>query len=84
MDKLFAQFLKERRYLKNVTDRTLGYYDKCFRAFTSVADCTEPSGLTKRTLQTLIVGLRDRGHHLQRVRSGAQRVLEVAARGRAR
>lgn len=61
MDELFAQFLKERRCLKNVTDRTLGYYDKCFRAFTSVADCAEPSGLTKRTLQTLTVRLRDRG-----------------------
>jgi integrase/recombinase XerD len=58
---LFDQFLKERKYLKNVTPRTLDYYEKCFRAFCSVTKEREPADLNRKTLQALAVGWRERG-----------------------
>jgi hypothetical protein len=59
---LFDQFLKERRFLKNVTEATLVWYRVAFTNYTSViAADTAPSLPTKTTLQQFVVSLRERG-----------------------
>jgi hypothetical protein len=51
LDALFDQFLKERRYLKNVTEATLVWYRVAFSNYTSfVADDHAPLP-TKASLQ---------------------------------
>jgi len=57
----FDQFLKERRFLKNVTDSTLVWYRVAFTNYaTDVA--ADPAPLpTKATLQAFVVRLRERG-----------------------
>ena len=61
LDALFDQFLKERRYLKNVTEGTLVWYRVAFSHYTSfVADDHAPLP-TKASLQGFVMSLRDRG-----------------------
>ena len=58
---LFAQFLTERRYLKNVTDRTLVWYRVAFTNYQRVIGADAPALPTRAALQRLVVALRDRG-----------------------
>jgi integrase/recombinase XerD len=56
---LFDQFLKERRFLKNVTPRTLTWYGVAFRNYRAVVPGDDlPS---KASLQALVIALRERG-----------------------
>jgi integrase/recombinase XerD len=56
---LFDQFLKERRFLKNVTPKTLTWYGVAFRNYRVVVPGDDlPS---KASLQALVIALRERG-----------------------
>jgi integrase/recombinase XerD len=57
---LFDQFLKERRYLKNVTPSTLVWYQVAFKNYRSIVQ-DDGALPTKAALQQLVVVLRDRG-----------------------
>jgi integrase/recombinase XerD len=58
---LFERFLRERRYLKNVTPKTIAWYQSAFLAFTRTVTVSGPEDLTKSLLHDFIVGLRERG-----------------------
>lgn len=61
LDELFAQFLRERTYLRNVSPKTLIWYETAWKAYrrglTSDADV---HALTRQSIQGFIIGLRDR------------------------
>jgi integrase/recombinase XerD len=58
---LFEQFIRERRYLKNVTSKTVIWYQNAFDALTRTVAVSAPNDLTKPLLQDFVVGLRERG-----------------------
>jgi site-specific recombinase XerD len=58
---LFEQFIRERRYLKNVTPKTVIWYQTAFDALTRTVAVSAPSDLTKPILQDSVVRLRERG-----------------------
>jgi len=61
MDQLFAQFVKERRFLKNVTSKTVVWYQTGFKAFMQLVPNASPATINKQALHTFIIGLRERG-----------------------
>jgi integrase/recombinase XerD len=58
---LFERFLRERRYLKNVTPKTVVWYETAFQAFMRSVTVAAPDDLSKSVLQDFVVGLRERG-----------------------
>ena len=58
---LFEQFLKEKRYLKNVTPKTLDWYTSAWGAFTKSVTVSEPGHLTRGKLSEFVVASRERG-----------------------
>ena len=58
---LFERFLRERRYLQNVTPKTLTWYQTAFDAFTRAVEADDPQRLSKSLLQDFVVRLRERG-----------------------
>lgn len=58
---LFEQFVRERRYLKNVTPKTVVWYETAFQAFTRAVPLAELGDLSKPRLQDFVVALRQRG-----------------------
>jgi integrase/recombinase XerD len=58
---LFEQFLRERRFLKNVTPKTVTWYQNAFEALTRTVPASAPGDLTKPLLQDFVVRLRERG-----------------------
>ena len=58
---LFERFLKERRFLKNVTPKTLSWYQSSFLAFTRTVDVPDAAQLTQSVLKRFVVGLREQG-----------------------
>jgi hypothetical protein len=68
-----SEFIEERKYLKNVTTKTLAWYEESFRAFDGALD-------SKQTINQRIVDLRTRGdfgHLCQHVATLYQCLLEV-------
>jgi integrase/recombinase XerD len=67
LDVLFEQFLRERRYLKNVTPKTLIWYESAWKAFRLAqgAVTTVPRGsgplITRDDLSSFLITLRQRG-----------------------
>lgn len=63
LDTLFQQFLRERRYLKNVSPDTLEWYEMAWATFrrTPIEQPSEPAQLTRANLEAFVVALRDRG-----------------------
>lgn len=61
LSSLFEQFLRERRFLKNVTPKTITWYETAFDSFTRTVSVTEPGDLSKPVLQAFVVRLRERG-----------------------
>ena len=56
---LFEQFLRERTYLKNVTPRTLVWYQVAFKSYGAVHPADDlPS---RASLQAFVISLRERG-----------------------
>ena len=66
LDQLFAQFLRERTYVNNVTASTCEWYETAWKAFKR-AQSSAPSRpvssplITKSDLQLFVVHLRERG-----------------------
>ena len=58
---LFERFLRERRYLKNVTPKTVVWYETAFLALSRAVRLSGPSDLNRSVLQDFVVGLRERG-----------------------
>jgi hypothetical protein len=58
---LFERFLRERRYLTNVTPKTVVWYQTAFLAFTRTVVVSGPDDLNKPLLHDFVVGLRERG-----------------------
>lgn len=57
MELLFTQFIKERRYLRNLSETTLTYYQQVFTNLHN-SGFTE---LTKESLTAVIIKMRERG-----------------------
>jgi integrase/recombinase XerD len=57
---LFAEFLAQRRYLKNVTPSTIEWYETAFKALQRTFDNPSPP-FTRSSLQRFVVDLRERG-----------------------
>ena len=68
LNSLFEQFRRERRYLKNVSPKTITWYETSWKSFCA----TQPPGLattvidspdivTRQHLNAFVVALRDRG-----------------------
>jgi integrase/recombinase XerD len=58
---LFEQFVRERRYLKNVTPKTVIWYEAAFQAFSRAVSVAELCDLSKPVLHEFVVALRERG-----------------------
>jgi len=58
MDNLFEQFLRERRYIHNVSETTLKYYGEIFRNFKRAGAF---DSLSKQSLQDTVIIMRARG-----------------------
>jgi hypothetical protein len=58
---LTDQFLKERTYLKNVTERTLVWYRVAFENYVALVPHGSSSLPTRATMQQFVVALRERG-----------------------
>jgi len=62
LDSLFQQFLKERKYLRNVSPQTIEWYETAWKYFKrSATHClTTSTSLTQDDLKKFVYGLRDR------------------------
>jgi site-specific recombinase XerD len=63
LDELFKLFLQERRYLLNVTPRTVDWYELSWLTFKrlSTHSLTVPTDLTREDLEHFVYMARDRG-----------------------
>jgi integrase/recombinase XerD len=63
LDSLFARFLKERKYLRNVSPRTIHWYEIVWSEFirSATRSLTHPSDITLDDLQQYVYVLRERG-----------------------
>lgn len=59
LESLFARFVKERRFIDNVTDKTLIWYRQAWRAFTRSVGT--PENLDKQVLTEFVIKLRESG-----------------------
>lgn len=59
LSELFEQFLKERKYLKNVTPKTINYYHNCWDSLRRLVPVDEPHNLTRGLLADYVVRLRE-------------------------
>ncbi len=58
MDTLFEQFIKERRYFRNLSERTLSFYTETYNYFKQVGAFDD---LSKQSLQNAVITFRERG-----------------------
>lgn len=58
MEDLFEQFIKERRYFRNLAEKTLQFYQDAFSAFNRLNTF---DNLSKQSLQAAVIALRERG-----------------------
>ena len=57
LDQHFSAFLQERKWLKNVTPKTVIWYEAFWKAFKRfLPEVTDTSEVTKQTLQTSSFG----------------------------
>ena len=61
MQELIEQFVKEKRFLKNVTQKTIRFYYQSLKALTRSIGNLEPSALSKAVLNEWVVKLRESG-----------------------
>ena len=64
MDNLFEQFIKERRYFRNLAESTLSFYAETFHQFKQVEVF---ESLSKQSLQNALIGFRERGTSVQAI-----------------
>lgn len=58
MDNLFEEFINERKYFRNLSERTLRFYKETYHYFNQVGAF---ENLSKQSLQSAIVAFRERG-----------------------
>lgn len=58
---LFQQFLRERQYLKNVTPKTIIWYESAFLALSRTVNVESADKLDRAVLQSWVVAMRQRG-----------------------
>lgn len=58
MESLFAEFIRERRYFRNLAEKTLQFYQDAFNAFDKLSAF---DNLSKQSLQNTVIKLRERG-----------------------
>jgi len=61
MDSLFEQFIRERRYLKNLSENTLDFYRYSYLAFCKAVGHLEPAEVTQGVLNDFIIKMRESG-----------------------
>jgi integrase/recombinase XerD len=61
MQELVEQFVKEKRFLKNVTSKTVRFYYQSLKTFNHAARCLTPSELNKTVLNECVVKMRESG-----------------------
>lgn len=61
LQSLFDQFLRERQYLKNVTPKTVIWYETAFKSFSQTVSIDSPAEFGKAALQKFVVASRHRG-----------------------
>jgi len=61
LTELFAQFVKERKYLKNVTPKTVIYYHNSWDSFVRLVSIENADQLTRPILNEYVVRLRESG-----------------------
>ena len=63
LDTLLVQFLRERKYLRNLRPQTLEWYETAWKAFRkSATHClTDPAALNRGHLEQFVYAVRDRG-----------------------
>lgn len=59
LEDLFKRFVKEKLYLENVSPRTVGFYQQCYKAFKRTVGTDLPN---KVTLNDFIIKLREAGN----------------------
>src|SRR5688572_19644145 len=59
LSELFEQFLRERKYLKNVTPKTIIYYHNCWDSFRRLVPVEGQESLTRELLADYVVRLRE-------------------------
>jgi site-specific recombinase XerD len=76
LNSLFDQFLRERRYLKNVSPKTITWYETSWKSFCATLPSglaatviNSPDVLTRQHLSAFVVALRDRGVRAVTVRA---------------
>jgi predicted house-cleaning NTP pyrophosphatase (Maf/HAM1 superfamily) len=76
MDHLFEQFIKERRYFRNLSERTLHFYTETYNYFKQVGAFDD---LSKQLLQSAVIVFRQRGQALgnQRLHTRRKRLSEM-------
>ena len=63
LDELFADFLKEKKYLQNVSEWTTDFYKRSYKAYRRVVN-TDP---TKESLKEFVIGLEISGISIQSI-----------------
>ena len=63
LSELFEQFVKERKYLKNVTPKTVRYYHNCWDSYRRLVSVEMPDALSRELLPHYVVKLRESGAH---------------------
>jgi integrase/recombinase XerD len=58
MDNLFTQFINERRYFRNLSEKTLKFYSETYHYFNQVGAF---QNLSKQSLQNAVIVFRERG-----------------------
>lgn len=58
MDNLFTQFINERKYFRNLSEKTLRYYYETYQYFKQV---NAFDNLSKQSLQNAVIAFRERG-----------------------
>jgi site-specific recombinase XerD len=61
MDALFELFLREKRYVKNVSENTVEFYQYAYKAFKANLGSVPLDQLTKQHLTNLVANMRERG-----------------------
>ncbi|HEX5735171.1 MAG TPA: hypothetical protein VF131_20245 [Blastocatellia bacterium] len=63
LDELFADFLREKKYLQNVSEWTTDFYKRSYKAYKRVVN-TDP---TKESLKEFVIGLKISGISIQSI-----------------
>ena len=61
LDQLFQDYLKEKKYVQNVSPATIRFYSQAFKFFRKYTGIERPDQLTKQTLDAFLVTLREAG-----------------------